>query len=125
MSMKKVLIVEDETALLYALKAELSRSFEVLEAVDGEKALKTIEENQPDLIILDVLLPGINGFEVLKRIKKSEKTKNIPVIILSNLGEKENIAKGKNLGADDYLIKTNYTLEEIVQKLKKLIINKK
>lgn len=118
----KILIVEDETALLYALKAELSyNGFEILEAMDGEKGLKILEEQKPDIIILDLLLPGIDGFEVLRRIKSKDETKNIPVIILTNLGDGENIEKGKKLGADDYLIKTDYSLEDVIKKIKDLI----
>lgn len=122
----KILIVEDETALLYALKAELSHNgFEILEAMDGEKGLRILEQQKPDIVILDLLLPGIDGFEVLKRMKSKNETKNIPVIILTNLGDKESIEKGKALGANDYLIKTDYTLEEVINKLKNLLNNKK
>lgn len=118
----KILIIEDETALLYALKAELTQNgFEIMEAVDGEKGLQALKQQKPDLIILDLLLPGIDGFEVLRRLKSKNQTKNIPVIILTNLGDKENIEKGTKLGADDYLIKTDYSLEEIIKKLKNLI----
>lgn len=118
----KILIVEDEAALLYALKAELTHNgFEILEAMDGEKGLKILEEQRPDIIILDLLLPGIDGFEVLRRIKSKDETKNIPVIILTNLGDPESIEKGKKLGADDYLIKTDYSLEDVIKKLKNLI----
>ncbi|MFA6296117.1 MAG: response regulator [Patescibacteria group bacterium] len=118
----KILIVEDETALLYALKAELSQNdFEVIEAIDGEKGLQALEKQIPDIIILDLLLPGIDGFEVLQRIKSKPEMKNIPVIILTNLGDKESVEKGKKLGADDYLIKTDYSLEEVINKLKSLV----
>ncbi len=118
----KILIVEDEAALLYALKAELSHNdFEVIEAIDGEKGLQALENQKPDIVILDLLLPGIDGFEVLRRIKSKPETKDIPVIILTNLGDKENVEKGKKLGADDYLIKTDYSLEEVIKKLKDLV----
>ncbi|MDD3887169.1 MAG: response regulator [Patescibacteria group bacterium] len=124
--LKKILIVEDEAALLYALKAELSHNeFEVIEAIDGEKGLQALEDHRPDVVILDLLLPGIDGFEVLRRIKSKPETKNIPVIILTNLGDKESVEKGKSLGADDYLIKTDYSLEEVMKKLKGLVTKTK
>lgn len=118
----KILIIEDETALLYALKAELSHNhFEVITAVDGEKGLEILEQQKPDILILDLLLPGIDGFEVLRRMKKNATIQNIPVIVLTNLGDKENLEKSKKLGADDYLVKTDYTLDEVIKKLEKLI----
>ncbi len=118
----KILIIEDETALLYALKAELSQNnFEVLTAVDGEKGLEAIEQEKPNVVILDLLLPGIDGFEILRRTKKNPATKNIPIIVITNLGDKESFEKGKKLGADDYLVKTDYSLEEVIKKLNNLI----
>lgn len=118
----KILIIEDETALLYALQAQLSQNgFEILTATQGSEGLEKIKRFNPDLIVLDVLLPDMHGFEVLKQIKKDPKIKNIPVIILSNVGEKETVEEGLKLGADDYIIKTKHTLEEVLEKIKQAL----
>lgn len=120
---KKILIVEDENILRSLLKQALTdEGFEVEEAVDGEEALKKIKENNKiDLILLDLILPGIDGFEVLSHLKRETSSSLIPVIILSNLGQREEIERGLKLGAKDYLIKANFTLDEIAQKIKKIL----
>lgn len=93
----------------------------MLIALDGEKGLKLALSKEPDLILLDLILPGINGFEVLKVLKKDEAAKKIPVILLTNLSQKEDIEQGLALGADDYLIKTNFMPSEIVEKVRKFL----
>ena len=96
--------------------------FDIRLAQDGEAALKELEKDDlPDIILLDLLLPKISGFDVLKKVKETEKTKNIPVIILSNLGSQEEIAKGLRLGAASYLIKANVLLDEVVKKIKEIV----
>ena len=120
--MKKILIVEDDKFLRELIvKKVTSAGNEVPEAIDGEEGVKKIEEEKPDLILLDLILPGIDGFEVLAQIKKKPELSQIPVIILSNLGQKEDIEKGLNLGATDYLIKAHFTPNEIIEKLKKIL----
>jgi CheY-like chemotaxis protein len=120
---QKILIVEDETALLYALQAELAHGgFEIVSAMSGDEGLKKIKKDGFSAILLDLILPGkIDGFEFLKQIKAGEKIRNIPVIVISNLGEKENIKKAMALGAKDYLVKTEHSLEGILEKVKKIL----
>lgn len=124
---QKILIVEDETALLYALQAELAGGgYQTVSAMSGDEGLERIKKNRFAAIILDLVLPGkIDGFEFLKRIKTDKKTKDIPVIIISNLGEKENIERAKKLEAKDYLVKTEYSLEEILKKIKNILMKDK
>jgi len=90
----------------------------VIEAIDGEEGLKRIREDKPDLILLDLILPGVDGFEVLSKLKEDPTLASIPVIILSNLGQREDIEKGLKLGAIDYLVKAHFTPNEIVDKVK-------
>ena len=122
----KILIVEDDKFLRELLVRKLESSdMEALVAIDGKEALKKIKEEPAQLILLDLILPGMDGFEILKEIKKDPATANIPVIILSNLGQREEIEKGMKLGADDYLVKAHFTPAEIVDKIKNLLRQKK
>lgn len=91
------------------------------EAVDGEEGIRKCKEENPDLIILDLVLPTLDGFEVLARIKADSKLAAIPVVILSNLGQKSEIERGMELGAVDYLVKANFTPSEIVKKITKIL----
>jgi DNA-binding response OmpR family regulator len=117
--MKKVLIVEDDSFLqgLMANKVEKA-GFDVTTTGNGEKAMTKIADNQFDLILLDLLLPDISGFDILKNVKKS--SRSTPVIVFSNLSEDKDIKKAMDLGAEEYLIKSNFTLEELVSKAKKI-----
>lgn len=122
----KILIVEDDNFLadIYKTKFELE-GFKVMVAADGEKGLKTAQSKKPDLILLDILLPKMDGFAVLQKLKEGDDTKNIPVILLTNLGQKEDVQKGLNLGAVDYLIKAHFNPAETVEKVKKVLCFKK
>lgn len=122
----RICIVEDDEDLrgIYALKFR-NQGFEVIEAEDGEVGLKVIGEQNPDLILLDVMLPKVNGFEVLRRIKQDDKLKAIPVFILSNLGQDQEVKQGLDLKADKYFIKVHYTPEEIVEKVREFMKDKK
>ena len=122
MEPKKILIVEDDEFLrsLNAKRLE-TEGFKVVVAVDGQSALDLIPKELPDLIFLDLLLPGVDGFEVLKKIKADDKIKAIPVIVFSNLGQKEDIEKVHNLGAQDFLVKANFTLDDVVLKIKEVL----
>ena len=117
--MSKILIVEDDKFLRELIARKLTQeNFEVIEAIDGEEGLKRIREDKPDLILLDLILPGVDGFEVLSKLKEDPTLASIPVIILSNLGQREDIEKGLKLGAIDYLVKAHFTPNEIVDKVK-------
>lgn len=119
---KKVLVIEDDYFLRSLITKKLrEEQFEVFEAIDGEKGLETLKTEKPDIILLDLVLPGMDGFDVLQQIKKGESTKDIPVIVLSNLGAEEDVARGKELGARDYMIKANFTPSEIVAKIKHVL----
>lgn len=115
----KIMVVEDDSFLsgMYKTKLEME-DFEVMLAGDGEKALVLLKKYQPDLILLDIILPKLSGFEVLKNIKKLKKTSLIPVIVLTNLSQREDVHKALSLGADDYLIKAHYMPSEVVDKIK-------
>lgn len=120
-----ILIVEDDIFLadLYKTKFELE-GFEVYVANDGEKGLELINKRQPSIILLDLILPKINGFVVLENMKKNKKLKNIPVILLTNLSQKADVERGLSLGADDYLIKAHFMPSEVVVKIKDLVKRK-
>ena len=103
-------------------KLKLSKSgFEVMVATDGSEALTLLKDFTPDIILLDLIMPNIDGFATLGALKKDEKLKSIPVIIASNLGQKEDIEKALALGAVDFIIKSNVSIEEIVQKVTAVI----
>jgi DNA-binding response OmpR family regulator len=119
---KRILIVEDDRFLRELIVKKLSNEgYEVLEAVDGEQGLQKTKETKPDLILLDLILPGIDGFEVLARKKDDPMIASVPVIVLSNLGQKEDVEKGLGLGAADYLIKAHFTPGEIIEKVRNII----
>jgi DNA-binding response OmpR family regulator len=120
--MAKILIVEDDKFLRELIAKKLkNEGFDVVEAIDGEEGLKKIKEERPDLVLLDLILPGIDGFEVLARVKEDPNLAQIPVIILSNLGQREEVERGLKLGARDYLIKAHFTPGEIVEKIKNIL----
>ncbi len=117
-----VLIVEDDAFLAGIYTSKFSaEGFQVDHAGDGEEALKLAEKGKPDIILLDILLPKMDGFEVLKHLKKNAKTKHIPVILLTNLGQKSDVEFGLKNGAVDYLIKAHFMPNETVDKVKKVL----
>jgi len=119
---KKILFIEDESALQKTFGEILSKEgYEMISALDGETGLKLVKTKKPDLILLDLVLPRLNGFEVLKKLKENRETKDIPVIVLTNLERIEDVDKAIELGATTYLVKVQYTLEEVVEKIKKAL----
>jgi len=119
---KKILIIEDESALQKALGDFLGeKGYEITSALDGELGLALAKEKSPDLILLDLILPKINGFDVLKQLKEDDKTKAIPVIVLTNLEEMSDVDKVIGLGATTYLVKTEYKLEDVLDKIKQTL----
>jgi two-component system response regulator VicR len=116
---KKILFVEDEPSLQKAISELLNQEgYEVLTASDGEEGLKRAKDKDPDLILLDLILPKKDGFEVLKEIKEDEKMKDIPVIVLTNLEGIGDVEKALTLGAKTYLVKANYDLEDVLKMVK-------
>jgi len=122
--MKTILLVEDDPFLvdIYSTKLE-EAGFSVQVATDGKEALKKIKEKEymPDLLLLDIVLPNFNGWEILRTIERDDKLKVLKVVVLSNLGEKEEIEKGLKLGAAKYLVKAHYTPSEVVEEVKKIL----
>lgn len=118
----KLLIIEDDTFLLnmYTTKFELE-NYIVLTASDGEEGLEKAKTDTPDIILLDILMPKMNGFEVLENLKIDDATKSIPVILLTNLNQKDEVERGLALGADDYLIKAHFMPSEIVSKIRRVL----
>jgi two-component system alkaline phosphatase synthesis response regulator PhoP len=118
----KILLAEDDKFLSQVYKRGLEQAgFEVILALDGIEALKKIVPEKPDLVLLDVLLPVKNGFEVLEEIKKDKNLEHIPVIILSNLAQESDIQKGKVLGAKDYWVKANTSMKEVIRRTEKIL----
>lgn len=117
---KKILFIEDEAALQKTFGDVLTKEgYKMISALDGETGLRLAEREKPDLIILDIILPRLDGFEVLKKLKEDEETRTIPVILLTNLEGIEDVDRALELGATTYLVKTQYTLEEVINKVKK------
>lgn len=120
--MHKILIVEDDKFLRELISQKLGKEgYDVVQAVDGEDGVAKAKEVVPNLMLLDLILPGIDGFEVLSRVKAEAALLNVPVIILSNLGQKEDVERGLKLGAIDYLIKAHFTPGEIIEKVRKVL----
>lgn len=120
--MKKILFIEDEEALQKTFTEALRKEgYETFSALNGEIGLKLAKKEKPDLILLDLILPRLNGFDVLKSIKEDKETKSIPIIVLTNLEAVENVEKAIELGAMTYLVKANYGLDEMVEKVKQVL----
>ena len=118
----KILLIEDDPFLLsmYSTKFEIE-GYAVACAEDGVKGLKMSAVELPSIILLDIMMPKMNGFEVLEGLKKVETTKNIPVILLTNLNQKNEIERGLALGANDYLIKAHFMPSEVVEKIRQVM----
>ncbi len=122
----KILIVEDEEILLTALSEELKQEgFEAVGAKDGQEGVEKAVSEKPDLILLDLVMPRLDGIGALKQMKENEQTRDIPVVILTNLSDYDKVSDALSLGAMDYLVKANYRLEELVSKIKTVMERKK
>ncbi len=120
--MKNVFAVEDDKFLRELLASKLiAEGYAVETAVDGKEALEKLPTVKADVILLDLILPDVNGFEILEKIKASPEHKETPVIVLSNLDQKEDLEKAKKLGAADFMIKANFALSEIVSKIRGIL----
>lgn len=117
-----VLIVEDDSFLanIYKTKFEME-GFKISVSENGEVALVDVKKKKPAIILLDILLPKLDGFAVLSKLKEDKDTKDIPVILLTNLGQKDDVQKGLDMGAVDYLIKAHFKPSEVVEKVKKVL----
>jgi len=120
--MKRLLFIEDELALQKTLGDMFRRNgYEVISALNGKAGIELANKEKPDVILLDLILPKMDGFEVLSNLKKTEETKEIPVIILTNLDNISDIDKALELGAKIYLVKANYSQEEVVEKVNQVL----
>jgi len=121
---KKILLVEDEELIIELLERKLSQAgYEIVVARNGEEGLEKLRtmEKKPDLVLLDIIMPKKGGFEVMEEIRKDENLKKIPVIIISNSGQPVELDKAKQLGARDWLIKTEFDPQEVLEKVKRII----
>lgn len=123
MAKSRILLVDDDPMIIRMYQRKLEHDgFDLTIAFNGEEGLEAVKKSKPELILLDIMMPKLNGIETLKALKSNAKTKNIPVIILTNLGDRpEDVEKAKALGAADYLVKANVELADLVIKIKKLI----
>lgn len=119
---KTILLVEDDAFVsdIYQTRLE-QEGYKLVLAENGLEAMKKIEEQIPHLILLDIIMPYMDGMEVLKKLKANDKWKKIPVIILTNLSQKEEVDEGLGIGADDYLIKSHFTPSEVVEKVRTIL----
>ncbi len=116
---KKILFIEDESALQKTFGEVLRQEgYQVISAMDGEEGLRLAQTEKPDLILLDLVLPKLHGFEVLKKLKEDKNTESIAVIVLTNLESTGDVEKAVQLGAKTYLVKANYDLEDVLKKVK-------
>lgn len=120
--MKKILIAEDDKFLASAYRVKLTKAgFEVKIASDGNEALEILKTFTPDLILLDLMMPIKDGFATLQDLKANDLWKNIPVIVASNLGQKEDMDKSRLLGATDFIVKSDLSLDALIEKINKLL----
>lgn len=120
--MKKVLIIEDDSFLQGLEASKLKKdNYEIMAASTGEEGMDKINEPGIDLILLDLILPKFDGFEILKKVRETEALKNVPVIVFSNLSEDKDIKKAEELGATDFMVKSNFTLDELVDHINKIL----
>ena len=120
---KKIMIVEDDKFLSSLIKTRLEKEgFTIIQAFDGEEATNLLRQNRPDLIVMDLVMPKVNGFEVLQSISISPQLEKVPVVILSNLAQDSDIQKAKELGAKEYFVKVKISIDDLLQKVKDLTL---
>ena len=119
---KKILIIEDDSFLQGLASTKLEKEgFTVISAANSDEALKLATTDAPDLILSDLVMPGTDGFGILKAVRENPATQATPVIVFSNLSEDKDIKRAKELGATDYMVKSNFTLDELADKIKELL----
>lgn len=122
MPIKKILLIEDDKFISEMIVKKLKEVGLIADlAMDAESGLAKIQAEKPDLILLDIVLPGMDGFELLEKLNANKQLSSIPVLILSNLGQKDEIERGLKLGAKDFWVKAYHDLDEIVQKVKQIL----
>ena len=122
--MKKILLVEDDKYLVDIYVTELKKAGFIVEvALNGKEALNKINEVKPDLLILDIIMPEVDGWQVLRKIREKTEFKNLKIIVLSNLSQKEDIEKAFKFGATKYFVKTHFTPSKVVEEIKQLLKN--
>jgi two-component system alkaline phosphatase synthesis response regulator PhoP len=121
----KILIIEDDRYIskMYQLKLSLE-GYTVVVAENGKQGVEKVKEFMPDIMLLDILMPELDGFEVLNIVKSDDATKDIPVLIMSNLGQEDHVQKGMQLGAIGYIVKSQYTPSKVVEKIKEVLAKK-
>ena len=120
----KILVIEDEHFLLNFYKSKLDQTgFKSIRAAGGAEGIRLAKSRLPDLILLDILMPDVDGYEVLRQVKAYKKTKNIPVLIFSNLSQRAEVKKGLDLGAVDFIVKADVIPDEIVARINKYLIS--
>lgn len=120
--MKKILIAEDDKFIANAYRVKLTKlGYEIKIVGNGKEAVSALDDFEPDVIVVDLIMPVQDGFETITEIRKLTKFKTTPILIASNLGQKEDVEKGKKLGADGYITKSNTSLEDIVKKIESYI----
>jgi len=118
----KILIVEDESSLSKALKDKFTKeNFEVLLAEDGQKGLKVALEKHPDIILLDIVMPVMDGITMLEKLRLDDWGKNVPVIMLSNLSDETKVEDSVRLGSRHYMVKTDWHIDDVVKKVKEVL----
>lgn len=119
MAKTTILLVEDDDMLRGMYSEKFARAgYEIQTATNGEDAIEVLEKCEPDLFLLDIIMPKMDGFQLLKHLRKDKKYAKVPVIMLTNLGQIDDIRKGEKLGANDYFVKANHTPSEVVKKVK-------
>ncbi len=120
--MKKVLIIEDDTFLQSLEVGKIKKGgYDVITASTGEEGLEKIHEPNISLILLDLMLPKFDGFDILKKVRENESLKNIPVIVFSNLSEEKEVKKAKDLGSTEFMVKSNFTLDELIDRINTIL----
>ena len=120
--MKKVLIIEDEDLIMDLLKKKLiQEGYEVLTAYNGEQGMEKLKSVKPDIVLLDIVMPKKSGYEVMEEMSKDPELNKIPIIVISNSGQPVELDRAKNLGAQDWLVKTEFDPKEVVEKVRRLI----
>jgi len=120
---KKIIIAEDEPTLMGMYKLYFERAgFEVISVENGSECINSARKDSPDLILLDIMMPKVDGWEVLKNLKNDPETKKMPILVFSNFGQPQEIQKGLDMGADDYVVKSDLTPKEVLDKVNQMIL---